>query len=226
MRLIMIGAEYAGKTTLGQAISTWIVETMGAQVGTGFHDHFVVPNLAHPAPDNEAEAEQVLTLMPSLLEKFQRYMVTYHLFAPMYRDWPDLLMIDWYYADAVYAPLYYGYGGPGEYGDRSHMVRSYDREVLEAMPDMVLMLAHAAPEVIRQRMRDAPHPRGLVQDQDVERVLDGFREQFDSSLIGRRIDLDTSSATVDETLKEFVRQIEPHFTPDDHQRIVSHRALQ
>ena len=33
---------------------------------------------------------------------------------------------NWYYGDAVYGPLYYGFGGAGEVGDRQVMARSYD----------------------------------------------------------------------------------------------------
>ena len=50
MRLILIGCEYAGKTTLANEITKWLKETTGG--GRTFHDHFTIP------PSELPEAEQ------------------------------------------------------------------------------------------------------------------------------------------------------------------------
>lgn len=78
---------------------------------------------------------------------------------------------------------------------------------------MVLVLMKASPEVILKRMRSNPHEKSLLQEKDVEFILARFQEEFDNSLIDRRFTLDTTSATVEETLQEFIQQIEPYLTP-------------
>ena len=192
---------------------------------TAFHD-FVVPNVIHPvgheSHKEESEA-QILTLNPGLLEHFQRYQIEYH-FGRGFLSESDHWLIDWYYGEAVYAPLYYGYGRPGEYGDRRLLARHWDLQVVELMPDMMLVLMKASPEVILKRMRSNPHEKSLLQEKDVEFVLARFSEEFDNSLIDRRFTLDTTSATVEETLEEFRQQIEPYLTPKNQLRIFSNQA--
>ena len=235
MQLILTGCEYAGKRTLGRKISEWWGEQTGAEAPpfphTGFHDHFVVPSVIHTGGHDshkEQSEQDILKLNPGILEHFQRYQIDYH-FQRSFANSPDLRLIDWYYGDAVFAPLYYGYGRPGEYGDRRSMARSLDIEVVELMPDMVLVLMTASPEVIRQRMREYSgpwstyHAKSLFQEKDVEFVLDRFQEEFDQSLIKRRFTLDTSSATVEQTLGEFVEKMEPYLTPRNRLDIASHQ---
>jgi hypothetical protein len=109
------------------------------------------------------------------------------------------------------------------------MARYLDVEVVEQMPDMVLVLVKASPEVIRQRMRDNSgpwrecHAKSLLQDRDVEFVLDRFQEEYNSSLIPNRFTLDTTSATPDETLKVFTQKIDAYLTPRDRLRIITHQ---
>ena len=220
MRLILMGSEYAGKTTLGKEIATWWMARTGA-LHAGFHDHFVVPHLVHVGEQTEAEETQITELTPSLLEKFQRYNIEYHLGAGFIGD-PDHWLIDWFYADAVYAPLYYGYGGRGEYSDRQMVTRWWEADVKSAMPDVILVLIKALPDTIKQRMRDNPHPKGVLKEQDVELVSQRFEEEFNDSHIHRKFELDTTNATVEETLQEFVRQIEPLLTDSDRLRIITH----
>jgi len=230
MQLTLTGCEYAGKRTLGRRIWEWWSEQTGVELlpppHTPFHDHFVVPNVIHPVgheSHKEKSEAQILTLNPGLLEHFQRYQIDYH-FLRAFFSRPDFWLIDWYYGEAVYAPLYYGYGRPGEYGDRRRKAREWDLEVVELAPDMVLVLMEASPEVIRQRMHEDPHPKSLFQEKDVEYVLDRFQEEYDNSLIERRFTLDTSSATVEETLEEFVQKIQRYLTPRDRLRIFTHQA--
>lgn len=221
MRLIVIGCEYVGKTTLAEEISSWITQTMGAGP-LGWHDHFVLPYVENPGPESEEDAEQMSQLRPSLLEKFQRYMITYHFDPGFYRDNHHLL-IDWYYADAVYAPLYYGFGGPGQYADRQRTARAWDQHVMEIAPDTVLILMKASPDVIRKRHRENPHPRCIIKDEDVERILDGFQDTYNKTLIRRRFMLDTTTSSIADTFQEFRQKIEGHLTPADQLRILTHR---
>ena len=91
--------------------------------------------------------------------------------------------------EAVYAPLYYGYGGKDSQapfrspeGQRTQMARSMEQTILERAPATVLVLLKAEPPVIRQRMRDNPDTaeaeptRGVVREEDVEYVLGRFEE--------------------------------------------------
>ena len=52
MKLILTGCEYAGKRTLARNIALWWEEQTGEAAPeaphTGFHDHFVVPNVSVP----------------------------------------------------------------------------------------------------------------------------------------------------------------------------------
>jgi len=222
----MIGCEYAGKTTLAAEVGKWLEENMGrAQFGGyGWHDHFVLPFGEGSGPEVEEQAEQVLAIKPALMEKYSRYMIHYHLGRFFYLDNHHLL-VNWYYGDAVYAPLCYGYGGRDEYSDRQEMARHYDAEVMSIAPDTVLVLVKASPEVIRQRMNGNPHPHCILKDQDVELVLQRFEEEYNRSGIRRRFMLDTTNATVQETFQEFLRQMEPHFTEADRLALLTHERL-
>ena len=223
MRLIIIGCEYVGKTTLTAGIRQWLIDNMGS-CETSFHDHFVLPFGEGSGPEAEKEIEHVLAMPPSLLEKFTRYLTHYHTSDSFY-FLNDHCPVDWYYADAVYAPLYYGFGGPGEYADRRIQARYYDAKVVKQAPGTTLVLMKASVETIRQRMRDNPHPHNLIKDKDVELILEGFEREYVDSILRRKITLDTTDSTPEKTLQEFVGQIEPHLTPEDRSRLAAHRAL-
>ena len=83
-----------------------------------------------------------MALRPSVLEQLQRHNIWRHLHPDLFRD-DDTFFINHYYADAVYAPLYYGYGQPGTFSDRSARARAWDTELLERAPDTVLVLVRA-----------------------------------------------------------------------------------
>ena len=46
MRLIMVGCEYSGTSTLGYLIGRWVKENLGDEFG--FHDHWQIPHVSHP----------------------------------------------------------------------------------------------------------------------------------------------------------------------------------
>ena len=252
MRLILAGIEYAGKHTLALQIERWWAEQTGQDIGVGphgraagsedeqprfhkFHDHFNIPYIMHTTghhDDEQVEAGQkhVLTLPPGLMEYFQRYNIMNKFslgYAVNYIEYPDMFFIDWYYGEAVYAPLYYGYGGVGEYGDRRKLARTLDKSVLKVIPDTVLMLMKASPGAVRKRFHERespfPHRHGETpfRVEDTELVLDRFEEEYENSLLTYRFDLDTTDASVEETLSEFVRKIKPYITTEDRVRMLS-----
>ena len=219
MRLILVGCEYAGKTTLGNEIVKWIGRTLGG--GRTFHDHFTIPSPELEGGDRDLLANAT----PRFREMFQRYQIEYHLHPSFYAD-PDHLLTGFHIEEAVYAPLYYGYGGPGEYAERTALARSLEREIMERAPDTVLVLIKASPETIAGRMRENPHTQSLVQEKDIEHVLRRFDEEFGRSLIRKKFALDTTSDTVEQTLAGFDERIMPLLSDRDRLRLLVHQARQ
>lgn len=231
MHLILIGSEYAGKTTLAVEISRWMMQATSMPF-VRWHNHFVVPRVdthlvvraddgaAFPGKqvedlNTEADEQQIMSLRPSVLEQLTRHMVWRHLHPDMYREDEHVLIINHYYAEAVYAPLYYGYGEGGFFADRRARAREWDSELLRLAPDTVLVLVRASADVIRQRMRRSPRDRGILKEGDVELVLDRFAEEYESSMIPRRFELDTSDSSPGETLDQFRIRVSAHLASDD-----------
>ena len=98
-----------------------------------------------------------------------------------------------------------------------------EHKLLKAAPETVLVHVKASPEVIVQRMRANPHHHSVVQEKDVAYILERFEKEVWNSLIGKRITLDTSTSTVEETLAEFVEKIEAHLTQTDRLRMLNRR---
>lgn len=232
MRVIIAGCEYVGKTTLAGQISRWMIRSMGLP-SVRWHAHFVLPHLDRHVlvPDSgetstldREEVEVILQLPPFIKEQLQRYMIWRHLCNDMYRASDDYLMIDFYYGEAVYAPLYYGYGGSDDpFSDRRRRAREWDTEIMMQAPDTVLVLLRASVEAVRRRMHLDPHDGSILKPDDVPIVLRRFEDEYAESQIERRFALDTSDSSPDRTFEEFLRQMRPHFTAIDHLRIGSNR---
>ena len=224
MYLLMTGCEYAGKTTQAAQIMAWAERTIGATAH--FHDHHTIPS-TELTPEAQ---ESLLRLHPQAKEMFQRFMIEYHI-SPNFYTKPDHNLMAPFIEEAVYAPLYYGYGGEqsgapvrSPAGQRSEMARKMERRILDLAPDVVLVLVKASPAAIRQRMRENPHPHQVVREQDVEYVLRRFEEEVAASLVQKRIVLDTTAATVAETLDQFVAAYEPFLTNEDLLRMRQRQA--
>jgi shikimate kinase len=223
MRLILIGCEYAGKTTLAGEIGKWKDRTLGPNTPKGmanFHDHFTFPNISH-GELTEEEYDQLSALSPRLKSGLQNHQILYHLNPAFYGD-NDNSMIGFHIEDAVYGPIYYDYGHDGV---GSHIARSVETHILGMAPDTVLVLLKATPEVIAERMRKNPHARGVLKEKDIEHVLQRFEEEYAASLLRYRLQYDTTSATVEETLAEFVEDIQSHLTEADRTRLIARHIL-
>ena len=216
MRVIIIGCEYAGTTTLGYGIQGWASRT----IGEGFelvHDHWKIPHtINHPSDMTDEEQEQYLALSTRVKEAAQRHNLYYH--TPAKRD-TDGIYVGYYFEDTIYADLYYGYGGDGESGDRRVHSGHIEERNIEFAPETVLVLIKASPEIIRQRMKESPHPRQVIDDQAVELVLRRFQEAYERSSIAQKIALDNSDSTPEETLAAFVSQVEPYLNDSDRARM-------
>jgi hypothetical protein len=149
----------------------------------------------------------------------------YHLSPSFYAD-AHHTMVGFHLDEAVYAPLYYGYGGPGEYADREMNARRTDTEIVEIAPDTALVLLKASPDALRERMKADPHENTLVKEKDIEKVLDMFEQQYGRSFIRIKFEIDNTDKTVDETLVAFVSQIQPHLLERDRLRILTRNLPQ
>ena len=238
MNVILVGCEFAGKTTLAHEIVEWSKRTLGRY--SHFHDHFTIPSTELSGDAKE----EYRAASPQIKEMFQRFMMQYHM-SPDFYSHVDHHLMGFHIEEAVYAPLYYGYGGPDSEvasrspeGQRSEMARNMESAILERGPNTILVLLHASPQVIRHRMaapedtrsgpRDSepfgPPTARVVRESDVEVVLERFEEEYSNSLIQNRFALDTSTASVDETFAEFVKNAVPLLSDEDRRQIEQHRG--
>ena len=139
---------------------------------------------------------------------------------PVFQD-HDHILVGYHIEETIYAPFYYGYNEDGSYPSLARLI---DTELMKQAPDTILIHVKVSPEVIATRLRTNPHPRGVLQEQDIEYVLARFEEEVFNSSIRYKFALDTSSATVDETMAEFERQISPYLQEADRLRMLTHRA--
>ncbi len=224
MYLILIGCEYAGTTTLAHAINAWTKESLGTEFKL-IHDHYKLPDTKPHGPElTPDDIAAFQRLSPRLTEVIQRHNLYYH------TPWAsgseeNFIGIGLYFEELIYAPRYYGYGGRGEEGDRGVISRLLEQRILQFRPDAVLILVEAAPDVIRKRMAASPHPYPVVPEEDVEQIIQRFEEEFENSLLRQRFRLDTSTATVAESVAEFAAKIQPYLTAGDLLRQTLQRGM-
>ena len=222
MRLLLVGCEYAGSRTLARALIEWSRETMDAFAGVPdeylVHDHFLMPKISHPPEFTDEEHEQILALSPRIKEMIQRHNIFYHI--PFSTPGADSMMIGLHIEDNVYGPLYFDYLVDPDPADPIMMTRNmFEPWINQFAPETVLVLVKASPDVIRKRMAERPHKRGVLQNGDVELVLRRFEEEFDQSALINKLIIDTTDATVDESVADFASRIGPFLTDRDRQRM-------
>lgn len=192
MKLLLVGCDYSGKTTLAAKIVAWMRENLSARyaddVQVGAHDHFWFPNPELPPEDRERFKQ----LGPKAREQYQRYMISYHLQPFFWSLDYDLVLVGFHFSEAVYAPLYYGYGEEGAYAARSTLAREIEAQIMTMHPETVLVMLRASPEVIRRRMAERPNDESPQKVEDVERIVEEFDRHYANSLIRRRFVIDTS----------------------------------
>ena len=231
---------------MARAIAEWMLRELSAD-GVRIHDHWVYPYIADqdPAtcyvvgPDGiipeewryghlgeydgakltEEWASDVRALKPWLLEQLQRIMVWRHMHHTVIAEEWDSIQVGLHYAETVYAPLYYGYGEPGSFADRRRRAREWDRSLLEFAPETVLVLLRATPQAIHDRMRAAPRPDRVPREEDIEKVIDLFEEQYAESELNHKLAIETSGVTVEQSVAEFARKVQPFLTEEDRRRM-------
>ncbi len=189
MRVIVVGCEYTGVTTLIEGILDWGHER---DINHHLDDHFTIPDRQHLAPE---DMETMVNLSPALKERFQRMQLVYHI--RLLHHFDHILLGGFHIEEAIYGPLYYYPGG----------VASEIREYEEEMPkNAILVHLTARPEVIEKRMETDPHEYSLIKKEDIPTLLDGFQEEFDASLIPNKIQIDTSDLAPKGLLQTFLSQ--------------------
>ena len=226
MRLVIVGCEYSGTTTLAHAINDWATETMGV----GFrliHDHFKQPDTNPHGPAlTEDELAQFQALSARHREVMQRQNLYYHTsYTANSESKETSLVVGLHIDETIYGPLYFGYGGAGQIGDRHVIAKHIEQRIVQYTPETVLVHVKARSDIILQRMTQDPHARAVLRETDVEHVLARFEEEVRGSLLMNKITLDTSDATVAETVADFERKVHPFLTQEDLARILVNRSL-
>jgi len=217
LRLILAGCEYVGNTTLANAIDDWMDATMGARFSL-IHEHWKIPHTSgHPDDSTPEEQAWLLAASPKFKEMHQRHSLYYHA-----HGWasPDVMMVGAHIEDAVYAPMYFDYGGKGEFHDREVVMHEWERNVLAKTKEITVVHVTADSDVIRQRMHDDPHENMVISEGDIDRVKSRFAELVEWSTIPNKITVDNSGPIAD-TLAEFIRKIEPYLNDEDRARIAA-----
>ena len=216
MKLILIGCEYAGTTTFAIAFHDHARAHLGIDLGS-IHDHWKIPYTVTHYPDEitEEEADLYLALSTRQQEAWQRHNLYYHTVAEQGSP-EDQVIVGFSIEDTIYADLYYGYGGPGEAGDRAGKhAPAIEERIVRLAPETVLVHVKASPDVIRRRMRGQPHTRPVVPEADVELVLDRFAAAFAASNIANKLEIDTGRATVAQSVRTLADGLEPFLTDRD-----------
>ena len=170
VNLMLTGCEFAGKTTLGEGICAWIAGTMGSS--RSFHDHFTMPS-----PEiRDADRDLFMRMSPDFRERFQRYQLDYHLHPAFYAA-NDHLLIGYHIEEAVYAPLYYGYGGDGAVPRRSRQARELERRIMGFEQEVTATLIRAVIEIDNTKLTPEQTLREFVlgaqphlSDRDLARI--------------------------------------------------------
>jgi len=200
MRLILVGCEYTGKSTLARALAAW-----GREHGKRFHldDHFTIPDQQMV---REEEQQAMLAAPPALKERFQRFQIYYHL--RLLHVYDDIILVGFHIEEAVYGPRYYYPGRP--------LSQMYHRQIETEMPrDTLLVLLTAAPEVIRARLARDPHKHPVVAAPDVEEVQRQFEAEFAQSWLKRRVRLDTTALQPGQIVGAFLERVLPELNERD-----------
>ena len=230
MKLLIVGCEYSGTTTVAHAIRDWFESITGTRIRL-VHDHFKIPfTIGHaeaasgPPLLTEEERAQYMDLSPNLKESLQRHNIYYHTpnQASFDGDSEDRIVLGLHIEDAIYGPHYFGYGGENQTGNRRVISQHIEIRFARFAPETVLVHVKASPQIIRMRMRDDPHPSEVIRESDIEFILKRFGDEVAKSTIRHKIAVDTSNASVDESIAEFSKLMEPHFTEIDRIRILRH----
>ena len=208
MRLIVIGCEYTGKSTLISGLGQ-----LGREQGIHFHldDHFTIPGEQHL---KEEDKKMMVTLTPTIKERFQRFQVYYHIY--LLHKYQHIILGGFHIEEAIYGPLYY----------YPQQQVTYTREAEAEMPsDTILTLLTASPEVIAKRMEEEPHEYSVIKKEDISMLLNQFAGEFGRSKLRRKFQIDTTNLTPEELLEEFLSSVVSHLNTEDLLRMLVRKIM-
>jgi len=200
MRLIVIGCEHTGKTTLVNSLMDW-----GHQHGLHHHldDHFTIPDCQ--TSKDIVDREAMMALPPSLKERFQRFQNAYHV--KLTHRYEHILLTGFFVEEVIYGPRYYY---PG-----LRLIENPRRAEKELPEDCILVHLKADPDVITARMKSDPHEYPVVPASDVPEVLDAFAAEYRASWFHEKMEIDTSNLSNAQLLDTFLKASIPHLTEKD-----------
>ncbi len=208
MRCIFVGIEYVGKSTLIKLLQAYYQRF---KLNTHLDDHFTIPD----ASLSPASRDVLVDLPDDIKERMQRMQIQYHV--EVIKNYPNTLIAGWHIEEAIYSAMYGADSGSSYYGNYHYgFQRLYESQVLEArLPDLVLIHMTASDAVISDRMQSSPHQYQIIQEEDISEIKQRFEEEVNKSLFtqkGRRIVLDTTDKSPQESLDELLEQTEPLIT--------------
>ncbi len=220
MRVILVGCEYVGTTTLAHAIDDWLDANMGTRFSL-IHDHWKIPHTSgHPDDSTPEEQAWLLAASPKFKEMHQRHSLYYHAQVGTFSH-EDGMVIGGAIEDGVYGPMFFGYGGKDQPLDRETVQHQWERTILHFTDETVLVHVTADSDVISRRMHDDPHENMVISEGDIDRVKSRFAELVDWSILSNKIQVDNSGA-IEDTMNDFIRKMEPYLTDSDRKRIKDH----
>ncbi|MEE2710161.1 MAG: hypothetical protein VYA69_11240 [Gemmatimonadota bacterium] len=197
MRVVVVGCEYTGVTTLIDGVYEW-----GNARGIYHHldDHFTIPDAFHLSRE---EQRAMLEMLPAIKERFQRFQIVYHV--RLLHLFEHILVGGFHIEEMVYGPKYYY---PGINID----VREYEPEMPD---DTILVHLTATADVVRRRMQSDPHTHQLVPSEDVTEILERFEEEVRHSWIKHKMKIDSSHLTPEKLVSAFLEASKPHLNTRD-----------
>ena len=115
--------------------------------------------------------------------------------------------------------MYFGYGGAGTGGDRGLVNPDVENMIMKYGSETILLLVTASRETIARRMKESPHPNGILREEDIDVALRLFSDGVAASRIPRKLTIDTTDRTVQQSVAEFARAVEPLLTDTDLRRL-------
>ena len=220
MKIILVGIEYVGTTTIAKMLKDWKLKYTGSPFYDGLmHDHMKIPHTSgHPDDTTLEEQEQILNLSPKLMEMYHRYHMYYHLHHYFQRD--DLT-VGFHIEESILARRYLGYGLDGEAFDRENIVFERIENRIKQITSDPIIIVHMAADVsvIEERMaslRNTPeHTNSPLLKDDIGIVLKDYEHYVNKSDIGPKVQVDTSIDTPEQTLEKIVDLIKPFISHED-----------
>ncbi len=208
MRSIFAGIEYAGKSTLIKLLDAYYRQR---KLPTHGDDHFTLPD-ASLSPESRA---LMLNFPDDVKERAQRMQIQYHI--EVIKNYSNTLIAGWHIEEAVYSAVYGDDPESPYYKNYDYRAqRIYEAQVFEArLPDVVLIHVTASDEAIRERMQADLHEYQIIKEADIPEIKRRFEEEIEKSLFtqkGRKIAIDTTDKTPQESLDELLALSEPLIT--------------